>query len=257
MCIKKKSRDLLRPVFHLAMRPRVNKLCKSTQNRLWKYKDKYNGKECVIVANGPSLTPDDLDKLNKFMTFGVNRIYVMFDKTMWRPDFYICQDATIVRSCKSEIESFIGNKSEIFINPTGQKRYDISNAIYYSLNRKKTKKHIRPNFGIEGKYTFSNGFVTYTAIQLAVFMGFNKIYLIGADHYYSKNDNAICKESYPDPRMYAPDKVGQNPDIDYNTQIYIVAKQYCEEHGIKIYNATRGGKLEVFKRVQLDKILQD
>ena len=36
---------------------------------------------------------------------------------------------------------------------------------------------------------------------------------------------------------------------------YKVAKQYADDHNIKIYNATRGGKLEVFERVDLDDIL--
>jgi len=30
------------------------------------------------------------------------------------------------------------------------------------------------------------------------------------------------------------------------------AKEYADGHGIKIYNATRGGKLEVFERVNFD-----
>jgi hypothetical protein len=32
-----------------------------------------------------------------------------------------------------------------------------------------------------------------------------------------------------------------------------IAKKYADEHGIKIYNATRGGQLETFERVQLEK----
>ena len=36
---------------------------------------------------------------------------------------------------------------------------------------------------------------------------------------------------------------------------YIVAKQYTDQHGIKIYNATRGGELEVFERVTMEDVL--
>ena len=35
-------------------------------------------------------------------------------------------------------------------------------------------------------------------------------------------------------------------------QGYCVVKKYAQEHGIKIQNATRGGKLEIFERVNLD-----
>lgn len=33
------------------------------------------------------------------------------------------------------------------------------------------------------------------------------------------------------------------------------AKQYADTHGVRIFNATRGGKLDVFERVDLDEIL--
>ena len=35
---------------------------------------------------------------------------------------------------------------------------------------------------------------------------------------------------------------------------YQAAEKYAEEHGIKIYNATRGGRLEVFERVDFDSL---
>ena len=39
------------------------------------------------------------------------------------------------------------------------------------------------------------------------------------------------------------------------TKAYISAKRYADEHDIKIYNTTRGGKLEVFERLEFDKVL--
>ena len=38
---------------------------------------------------------------------------------------------------------------------------------------------------------------------------------------------------------------------------YQKIKEYAEQRGIKIYNATRGGYLEVFERVNLDELLRD
>ena len=45
------------------------------------------------------------------------------------------------------------------------------------------------------------------------------------------------------------------PDIMNVTKAYISAKRYADEHDIKIYNTTRGGKLEVFERLEFDKVL--
>ena len=36
---------------------------------------------------------------------------------------------------------------------------------------------------------------------------------------------------------------------------YLKAKEFAEENNVKIYNATRGGALEIFERVNLDDIL--
>ena len=44
------------------------------------------------------------------------------------------------------------------------------------------------------------------------------------------------------------------PDMAYTFSAYEVAKENAEKKGIKIYNATRGGKLEVFERVDFDSL---
>ena len=44
-------------------------------------------------------------------------------------------------------------------------------------------------------------------------------------------------------------------DVTYNA--FEVAKQYADSHEIKIYNDTRGGKLEVFERKNLDEVFAE
>ena len=62
------------------------------------YKNKYSGKRCFLIGNGPSLKAEDLTKLykNGDITFAFNRVYNIFDDTEWRPKFYISQDEKIV-----------------------------------------------------------------------------------------------------------------------------------------------------------------
>ena len=43
--------------------------------------------------------------------------------------------------------------------------------------------------------------------------------------------------------------------IEEVTLAYMSARNYAKEHGVKILNATRGGKLEVFPRVNFDKLM--
>lgn len=44
--------------------------------------------------------------------------------------------------------------------------------------------------------------------------------------------------------------------LDFATMAFEKAKEYADGHGIKIYNATRGGKLEVFERVNFDALFR-
>ena len=45
------------------------------------------------------------------------------------------------------------------------------------------------------------------------------------------------------------------PNVEVSTRAFTAAKKYADKHNIKIFNATRGGKLEVCERVDLDKII--
>ena len=45
------------------------------------------------------------------------------------------------------------------------------------------------------------------------------------------------------------------PKVVEMTRAYISAEKYSREHGFRIFNATRGGKLEVFERVNFDTII--
>ena len=86
-------------------------------------------------------------------------------------------------------------------------------------------------------------------------MGFKEIYLIGVDCNYSSGNSVITKESYFDPRLFNNGRSYAPPEVDTNLLAYACARQVCDKQGVKIYNATRGGKLEIFERVSLDDIL--
>ena len=55
-------------------------------------KDRYKGKRCFITCTGPSLTIEDLEKLEGEYAFGMNSICLIHDKTQWKPDFFGVQD---------------------------------------------------------------------------------------------------------------------------------------------------------------------
>lgn len=254
----KTIRDVMRPVFRIITHPYIKKMCSKTRTIYDSYENKHLGETCFIVANGPSLRIEDLDYLqsHNIVTFGMNRIYAMYDKTIWRPTYYLTQDPTVIRSCIEETRKQVDN-SIVFAKLPGEPKYDIPGAVYYDLDYTNVDKHIAPDFYDGKECVFADGrSVMHTALQLAYFMGFKNIYLIGADCSYSKDNKSINKDSYPDPRMYDAKKVGVPPDMQYTFSAYEVAKEYLESRNVKIFNATRGGMLEVLTRVNLDEVFR-
>lgn len=82
-------------------------------------------------------------------------------------------------------------------------------------------------------------------MQFAVYMGIKELYLIGVDFNYSLKNNHFYKNEIGIQNIFDKENVYAG---------YLAAKQYADSHGIKIYNATRGGKLEVFPRVDFDSL---
>lgn len=232
--------------------------------RLSCFKDRYKGESCYIIGNGPSLKVSDLDKLKDCYTFAANRIFTLFDKTSWRPTFYTCVDHESYKLFGNEIQNI--NAKSIFLDYKGKKYFSKVKEpkIYYIFHYEpfKIKKWELSNPIISEditKMVSASNTVTFVSIQLAIYMGFKKIYLIGVDHQYAKQvlrDGTVIENK--NIKTYAdgiPDSGISYQCIDATTNAYEVAKKYCDNHDIEILNATRGGKLEVFPRIIFEETL--
>ncbi|MDR7079127.1 hypothetical protein J2Y03_004184 [Neobacillus niacini] len=219
------------------------------------------GKRCFIIGNGPSLIAEDLDKLKNEVTFAFNRIYYIFDKTDWRPTYYCSEDDKTIFKSKEEINKLKIENKFFPVNFPWDYNIHFNNANYYIF--KFGDRNVEPKFSEDiVKCIYWGNTVAYTAIQLAVYMGIKEIYLLGVDHNFSRmiNDKGeiVIDESAKDYfiEKYNTDKEDLYiPDIEVSTRAFIAAKKYADNHNLKIYNATRGGKLEVFERRDFDQII--
>lgn len=227
---------------------------------LRRLKGKFAEKRCFIIGNGPSLKAEDLEKLKDEYTFAFNRIYYMFDWVTWRPTFYCTQDAKIVSSSAQKIQTEI-TTPYIFapINLKWCEGVDLKSKYFFCP---KYAGEQAPQFSEDiSNYVGVGNTVAYTAIQLASYMGFREIYLLGVDHsfqiYQDQNGNIIVD---PNAKDYFCEQYNEDkdqlfiPKLDISTLSYLAAQKYAEGHSVKIYNATRGGKLEAFPRVDFDSL---
>lgn len=228
-------------------------------NRIRTYKGIHEGKRCFLIGNGPSLAIKDLELIKDEISFASNKIYALYDETSWRPTYYLSIDGDFLRrysesisklKCKEKFIDFsmkgkCGDAIYICANPT----FEIS---IYGQKHGYIKEEVSEFFS-------DGGTVTFTMIQLAIYMGFKEIYLIGNDFSmpFYKDRFGFSHKTNEKYAHFKKGDAGKKTYLNRDANLYAFqqAKKYCDEHGIIIKNATRGGKLEVFERICLEDII--
>ncbi|MCF8275171.1 MAG: DUF115 domain-containing protein [Flavobacteriales bacterium] len=226
--------------------------------------NKHAGKRCFIIGNGPSLNKLDLKRLQNEYTFGTNAIYLNHDKMGFYPTYYAVEDHFVAEDRADEINKykeslkFFPNYVKHCITPD-EKTLFVNFLVTYPKN------DTPPSFSTNAAVTtYFGGTVSYLCMQLAYFMGFTEVYLIGFDHSYvipesAKIEGANITSTEDDPNHFVPGYFGKglrwhDPKTDRMEQSYRGAKKAFEKAGRKIQNATSGGMLEVFERVDYNNL---
>jgi hypothetical protein len=233
---------------------------------LLELRGQYAGRRCFIIGNGPSLRAGDLDRLQAQgeLSLGCNKVFLIFPQTHWRPTFYLIGDTGIAQSSSREIgESFVQNVLyadylETHIPPP---------ARFASFQVRENRQPKAPGFSENLAWgVFRGGTITYTALQVAHWLGIAEVYLLGVDFNYVLPELRPSQE-FPNYKTYTPgternyfiegyvrpNEVVVAPDLDTSLCAYQAAKRKAEASpAFKIFNATRGGKLDVFPRVGFD-----
>ncbi len=223
-------------------------------------KDIYKGKRCFIIGNGPSLKVEDLDRIGSEISMACNGIYKIFDKSLWRPTCFFAEDSLFLSQYienDTMVEYLLNNSDYLFTTLRSdlyEKYFDKYEKLFYLYAYKTEFNDIDFSADLTTKI-YSAATTIYTMLQVAVYMGITEIYLLGIDFTFKRevkiDGNQVLNEKIKDHANF----IGENNGI-YHTDVmlkgYGLAKEYCEKHGIKIYNATRGGQLEKFERVNFD-----
>ena len=247
----------------------VDTIIKSHRSML-ALKNKYAGERCFVIGNGPSLCPEDLEKLKNEYCFAANRISRIFDKTSWRPSFYCVQDENMMAEMEEDFLQGSNVAQYSFIRLCSEKKVNDKitrnrNVIFVPIY-----EPVLENQGVRftkkaDRFVYDGWTVTYFSLQLAAYMGFKNIYLVGVDHNFPfvmdsgggihVNDKSLPAHFYES----AADNEGNDAHkrrtsfYERTTNAYYAAEAFSRRDGsFRIYNATRGGKLEAFERVNFD-----
>lgn len=216
-------------------------------------RDRHKGKPMLVVGNGPSLNQTPLDDFAHVPSVGMNKIDMIYPRTTWRPEVVVCLNNLVAKQnqdvfASSEIPIFVAWKARWYLRTNNRKKlnyFDTSLSNAFSTN---------PAIGFGSSAT-----VTYIALQMAYWMGANPVIMFGVDHSfkYTGPDATYQKRKGPDTNHFDPNyfKSGTywgTPDLDQSAIDYTLARRAFEADGRKVYDATVGGKLDVFEKISVE-----
>ena len=227
----------------------------TSRKDLEQFRNIHQGKRCFILGNGPSLKQTDLTKLKNEYTFGMNRIYLAFDDIGFETSYYVSVNDLVIEQCANEILEL---KIPRFVSWRSGKRWLTQQEnlffLYTTYTEPKFAKDIRNRL-------WESATVTYVALQIAFFMGFDEVILIGVDHNFEtkgKANTTIISQG-DDPNHFHPGYFGkgfrwQLPDLEMSEVGYRMAKEAFERDGRKVLDATIGGKLSIFEKIDYNRL---
>lgn len=238
-----------------------------SKRRLKQFYNKHEGETCVIIGNGPSLNKVDFRDLVTVKTFGVNGIFYKSDELKeWKPTFYVVEDTAVMNENISRIRQY---NCEYKFFPSLYKPLHKSgrNVYWFNMNRgfyDKSSEWLEfPRFSPDASHrVYCGQSVTIINLQLAYYMGFSKVLLIGMDFNYEKVGDEIVQghklvSQSDDINHFHPDYFGKgktwhDPKVHNVMKSYELAKLIYEQDEREIVNCTSGGKLELFRRSTLE-----
>ncbi|UCD43598.1 MAG: hypothetical protein JSV69_02065 [Chloroflexota bacterium] len=190
----------------------------------------------------------------------MNRIYLLFPELGFTTTYYLSVNDLVIEQCVEDILSlriprFLSWRSRDFIKTALADGRDL--PVDPPLSFLHTT-YTGPKFAHDASQRLWEGAtVTYVAMQLAFHMGFKQVILIGVDHNFSTKGkpNTTVVSQGDDPDHFDGNYFGkgfrwQLPDLETSERAYVRAKENYLAANREILDATIGGKLTVFPKVE-------
>jgi len=263
-------------------------------NDLEEFKDKHSGEKVVLVGNGPSLAETNLDLIEQkdICSIAMNRIDLIFPKTKWRPTYYLYASDNIFNELwgerwKSSVNNMINSGTTCFIKKDYKRHLvtkdkEADNVYWFEAidfinewKRKRFKQKIMEAFKLYApslkikpismsdrvfsknpkEYLSKFGSSMLIAYQLAYYMNFSKVILVGCDLKWRTS----TKQKDEDPNHFVKN-YGANIAFGLEDSLLVktaheLAKKHLNDKGIRTVNASIDTELEIFERKKLEEVL--
>lgn len=215
------------------------------------------GRRVFILGTGPSLRLEDIERLSNEDTIGLNTIYTIYNRTSWRPRYYMMAEYGGLKILSKAGDFANMNdfaKDRIFMNYLMRKELRFEKSVffhycwldhYYNYGSLKWKEQANMLLGCYDFYS-----MTPVAVLMAIYLGYDEIYLLGVDCNYAGD-----KLNFERPDALKKFQFSKDMALRTNylqNEGYKALNEVVKHQGVKVFNATRGGLLEVFPRVNFD-----
>jgi hypothetical protein len=258
-------------------------IIRDLSRRNCRFKDIHLGERCFILATGPSIQYQDLRSLKGEFCIAVSHFFLHKDIAMISPQYHVLAPyhypfnfenlkkifEGFQESYKNELIYFFGYtpyEYSIYRFLDKNPQYKNSNQYFIDYLYSSTlneKNYLSSRVWQINKKPFAIRTVLYSAIQVALYMGFKEIYLVGCDHDYLNDTSRVTNHHFYKEEEGISDAEHLNSftterwfeEYYFRWKEYRLMKQYAEYQGCSIFNATEGGMLDVFPRVRLSDVI--
>ena len=212
-----------------------------------------------VVGNGVSLTPEQLTAIRDEVSFATNRIAGMFDKTDWRPSYFVAVSNTLtwalwnrdaVAVMESGIPTFASNRLFAYL-PWTERTMWIECIHHASAPLPPPISEWSKAF--EGGVSQFGGSGT-SMIHIADILGYSPIYLLGFD------GNWKLPENGRDPNHWSKDYMlevpGEQDHVNFwNVICQVAAEWIMAATKAKVVNLSPGTVIRAFPKGQLEAVV--
>ena len=221
-------------------------------------KNKHKGERCFLIGTGPSLNKTDFSKIQDEILFGVNRLYEGFNRFKISCKYMGIGDEQLFDDI---YKKFLSVDADLFITGYAGRHFFDDEKRYQRFIKNKAIVIKEQGKIVDGYDTnivngiYSGATIIVDCLQIAMYMGFDEVYLLGCDCDYSgvhQFHGGKNKHVERDEKVNA--YVSSMEPVYQMFAAYEKIKKTFEKNNQKVYNATVGGKLEVFERRSLAEI---
>lgn len=219
-------------------------------------RDRHLGGRAWIVGNGPSVRHEDLAAISEGdIVFCFNRFYLSYPDHPLREDYVVSADTLMVEDFGQEMIDISTGLPLFCIHPSVTK--DLRGKF---VRMTPSDNHLPVFSGNAARSVAVGGSSVFVALQMAHYMGIRDVALYGID--YSFNMHLVRDPRFPFPvsfqdgnhfiKSYRGTRPWCPPTWRDISAGFLNARVAFEITGGRIVNATRGGRLETFPRVDFD-----